>query len=359
MYTSPNLRSVVANSSPACDAGLPTSCLLDELEDVILLLLLAAVDRPHVGRPLLVELRRLPRHARDAHHPACGQLVTERRRQRRALPHDERLDLLGDAHGVGPRRHLVRGAAGGGERDQLDLSPVRLVVRLVEADDVLHRLDLLLDRVVGVDGVGDVVDDRVLLLGQVVDDLDRVTGHAGRRRPTVVTLERRVALGSEVVRDRDRAALGVAALVPLDLDALLLGVGEAQWIRDLTAARCRTRAGCARAGPGRRAVRRRGGRVRRRCVGRRCRRLRGRCRAASSSSSSPPLVAMSTPATMATTATIAAIGPHRRHARPPPDDCSPALAGCMCIYPLLDCSAHLRSPRCSGPLDGGTRRAEV
>ena len=190
-------------------------------------------------------------------------------------------------------------------------------------------------RVVGVDGVGDVVDDRVLLLGQVVDDLDRVAGHAGCRRPAVVTLERRVALGCEVVGDGDRAALGVAALVPLDLDALLLGVGEAQRVGDLTAARCRTRAGCARAGHGRRA----------RPTSWRARRVAGASVAgaaasevdattsASSSSSSPPLVATSTPATMATTATIAAIGPHRRHARPPPDDCSPALAGCMCTYP--------------------------
>ena len=28
MYSSPNLRSVAASSSPACDAGLPISCLL-------------------------------------------------------------------------------------------------------------------------------------------------------------------------------------------------------------------------------------------------------------------------------------------------------------------------------------------
>ena len=52
----------------------------------------------------------------------------------------------------------------------------------------------------------------------------------------VVAVERRVALGSEEPLDREVAGLGVAALVPRDLDALLLGLAERQREGDLAAA---------------------------------------------------------------------------------------------------------------------------
>ena len=163
-------------------------------------------------------------------------------------------------------------------------------------------------------GVGDVVDDRVVLGPEVVDDLDRVGGDARRGRAAVVALERRVALRREEVGDGEAPGLGVAALAPVDLDALLLGLGERQRERDLAAAAAR------------------------RCSSARCRSLPSSVGAAvsvGSSCSVAPVsagrlrrrrravvvrgivvviaadVATSTPATIATTATIAAIGPHR------------------------------------------------
>ena len=225
---------------------------------MVLLLDLAAVDGPDVRRPLLVELGWLAGDAGDAQDLAHGELVPEGRRQRRTTPDDERLDLLGDAHGVGARRDLVGRSAGGDERHQLDGAAVGLVVRLVVADHVLHRLDLLLVGVVGGDGVGDVADDRVLLLREVEHDLDRLGRHARGGGAAVVSLERRVALGGEVVGHGDLPPFGVAALVPAHVDALLCGVREAQRVRDLAArgAACGGRAG---AGLRRRASGRRAG----------------------------------------------------------------------------------------------------
>ena len=107
------------------------------------------------------------------------------------------------------RRLLVLGAARGVDELELHLAAVGLV-QLVEHVGValVGVLDLGV-RVLVVDRLGDVVDDRVVLLGDVHPDLDRVRGDAPGRVPAVV-LDVGEALLHEVEGHRDLAGLGVA-----------------------------------------------------------------------------------------------------------------------------------------------------
>ena len=124
-------------------------------------------------------------------------------RQRRATEDDERVELLGDALRRRRARRRRRAAPPVPSKVmQVDRAAVHLVVRLVVADDVLHRLELLLVRVVDGDGIGDVGDDRVALLALVVDDGDLVGRDA--RAPSRRRCHPRTARSTPGRRSRGR-----------------------------------------------------------------------------------------------------------------------------------------------------------
>ena len=149
----------------------------------------------HVRVAFGVPLRRLAGCATDAHHLTSGELVGERARERRATEHDERLEVLGDAHGVGAGGDLVVGEAGALVELEFDRAAVELVELFEHPEHVVGGLLRLGVRVVDAHRVRQIVDDRVVVGTLVLDDLDRVGGDTAGRVAAVVSVERGVALG--------------------------------------------------------------------------------------------------------------------------------------------------------------------
>ncbi len=207
----------------------------DELTAVLAALAGADGEPPHAGVAVGVPVGRLAGCAADAQHVAGGELVGERVRECGPAEHGERLEVLGDAHGVGPGGDLVVGETGRDVCLQLEGAAVELVVLLVHLEHPAGRRLGLGVGVVDGHGVGQVVDDRVVVGALVEHDLDRVGRDAGVGGAAVVALERREALGREEVPHGHRSPLGVAPFAPVHLDALRLGVAERQRERDLGA----------------------------------------------------------------------------------------------------------------------------
>ncbi len=156
--------------------------------------------------------------------------------ERGATEHDERFEVLCDTHRIGASGDLVVGESGAHVGLEFDTASVELVERVVHLQHVAGGLFALGVGVVHRDGIGEVVDDRVVVGALVEHDLDRVGGDPAARLAAVVALERGVTLGGEEVANCDVAELGVTPLVPGHFDALFLGIAERQRVRDITTA---------------------------------------------------------------------------------------------------------------------------